>query len=119
MPTVIKIDGEYAVEQSTIFITLAYLDENDNPVTPKTGTWTWTDEDGTPINNREDETISGLSTENTIVLSGDDLALSDGFTGISEKRFFLFEGTYDSDLGSDLPLKDQLEIPVYNLKAIT
>jgi len=53
-----------------------------------------------------------------VVLSGDDLALSAGFTGDSEKRVFTFEGTYDSALGTDLPLRDQLVFPVFNLAAV-
>ena len=94
-------------------------DEDNDAVTPATGTWTLTDEDGTVINGREDVAISGLSTSNDVVLSGDDLAVSTGFTGVSEKRIFTFEGSYDSDLGAGLPLRDQLIFPVYNLGAIT
>ena len=119
MPSEIRIDGEYAVEKSTYVVTLAFKDEDNDPVTPASGTWTLTDEDGTVINSREDIEISGLSTSNDVVLSGDDLAVSSGFAGVSEKRIFTFEGTYNSDLGVGLPLKDQLIFPVYNLGAIT
>ena len=119
MPSEIRIDGEYAVEKSTYIVTLTFKDEDNDPVTPASGTWTLTDEDGDVINSREDVAISGLSTSNDVVLSGDDLAVSPGFAGVSEKRIFTFEGTYDSDLGAGLPLKDQLVFPVYNLGAIT
>ena len=119
MPTEIRIDGEYAVEKSTYIVTLTFTDEDNDPVTPATGTWTLTDEDGTVINSREDEVISSLDTSVDVVLSGDDLAVSDGFTGKSEWRIFTFEGTYNSDLGVGLPLRDQLKFPVYNLGAIT
>ena len=118
MPSEIKIDGEYAVEKSTYVVTLAFLDEDNDPVTPATGTWTLTDANGTVINSREDVAISGLDSSIDIVLSGDDLAISAGFSGNSELRIFTFEGTYNSDLGVGLPLRDQLEFPVFNLGAI-
>jgi len=54
-----------------------------------------------------------------VALSGDDLALSAGFAGNAEKRIFTVEATYNSDLGVGLPLRDQLEFPVFNLGAIT
>jgi len=119
MPSEIRIDGEYAVEKSTYIVTLTFKDEDNDPVTPATGTWTLTDEDGTVINSREDVAIGSLDTSVDVVLSADDLAVSSGFTGVSEKRIFTFEGTYNSDLGVGLPLKDQLIFPVYNLGAIT
>jgi hypothetical protein len=119
MPAEIKIDGEYAVEKSTYIVTCAFTDEDNGPVVPATGTWTLTDEDGSVINTREDEVISGLASSVDIVLSGNDLAISAGFTGVSEKRIFTFEGTYNSDLGVGLPLRDQLIFPVYNLGAVT
>jgi hypothetical protein len=118
MPSEIRIDGEYAVEKSTYVITCAFTDEENDPVVPSTGTWTLTDESGNVINNREDEVISGLAASVDIVLSGDDLAVSSGFAGISESRIFTFEGTYNSSLGVGLPLRDQLKFPVYNLGAI-
>lgn len=119
MPSEIRIDGDYAVEKSTYVITLTFKDEDDDAVTPATGTWTLTDEDGAVINSREDVVISSLDTSVDVVLSGNDLAVSSGFSGVSENRIFTFEGTYNSDLGVGLPLKDQLIFPVYNLGAIT
>ena len=119
MPSEIRIDGEYAVEKSTFIVTLTFKDENNDPVTPATGTWTLTDEDGTVINSRENVVISSLDTSVDVVLSGDDLAVSSEFGGISEMRIFTFEGTYNSDLGSGLPLRDQLTFPVFNLGAVT
>ena len=119
MPTEIKIDGDYAVEESTYIVTMNFLDENDDPVAPATALWTLSDEDGATINSRLDVVLSGLAAEMTVVLSGDDLALSVGFTGNAEKRIFTVEATYNSSLGVGLPLRDQLEFPVYNLGAIT
>jgi len=116
MPTVIRIDGEFAVEESTYPITMDFLDSANDPVTPNSATWSLVDEDGTVINSRSEVTITGLSTSKTIVLEGQDLAISAGFTGNAEKRFFVLEAEYDSDLGTDLSLNDQLEFPVLRLK---
>ena len=119
MPTEIKIDGDYAVEKSTYIVTMNFQDENEESVTPTAATWTLTDESGNVINSRDDVALSGLAAEMEVVLSGDDLALADGFSGNAEKRIFTVEATYNSDLGVGLPLRDQLEFPVYNLGAIT
>jgi hypothetical protein len=118
MPSEIKIDGEFAVEKSTYIVTMNFKDENDDAVPPASGTWTLTDGDGNVINSREDVALSGLAAEMSVVLSGDDLALADGFSGNSESRIFTVEATYNSDLGVGLPLRDQLEFPVYNLGAV-
>ena len=118
MPAKIKIDGDYAVENSSYLIRLDAFDELGQEVTPKTGTWSLTDADGAIIHERSQIVISSLAATMYVLLSGDDLALSVGFTGISERRYFLFEGTYDSAYGSDNPLKDQLIFPVVNLAKI-
>jgi hypothetical protein len=119
MPEEIKIDGNYAVEESTYVITLNFTDENGDPVTPTAANWTLTDESGAAINSRENVVLSGLAAEMEVVLSGNDLAISSGFSGVSEMRVFTIEATYNSDLGVGLPLKDQLKFPVYNLAAVT
>jgi len=119
MPTEIKIDGEFAVEQSTYIVTMNFKDENDEAVAPASATWTLSDEDGATINGRLDVVLSGLAAEMSVVLSGDDLAIAAGFSGNAEKRIFTVEATYNSDLGMGLPLRDQLEFPVYNLGAVT
>jgi hypothetical protein len=118
MPTKIKIDGDFAVEKSTYIVTMNFFDENGDAIAPASATWTLTDGDGSVINGKEDVALSGLAAEMSVVLSGDDLALADGFSGNSERRIFTLKATYNSDLGAGLPLLDQLEFPVYNLGAI-
>ena len=112
-------DVNRAREESSFMITINFTDRNGQPVTPKTGTWTLTDENGTIINSRDAEDISGLDTSVEIVLSGNDLAISADFTGVSEKRIFTVKATYDSDLANDLPLNESLIFYVDNLVAIT
>ena len=119
MPAKIKIDGDYAVENSSYLIELTAYDELNQEVVPKTGTWSLTDTSGTAINARTDIVISPLAATMHVLLTGDDLALSAAFAGTSELRVFIFEGTYDSAYGVDNPLKDQLIFPVVNLAKIS
>jgi hypothetical protein len=119
MPKKIKIDGNYAIENSSYLIRLDATDETGQDVIPKTGTWSLTDDAGDVINNRDQVVISSLAATMYVLLTGDDLALSAGFTGTSELRHFLFEGTYDSIHGADNPLKDELIFPVVNLAKIS
>lgn len=118
MPTKIKIDGAYAIENSSYLIELTVYDELNQEVAPKTGAWSLTDSDGTIINERDAVAISPLAATMQVLLKGDDLALSVGFTGRSETRHLLFEGTYDSVYGNDNPLKDELIFPVVNVAKI-
>ena len=105
----------YAKEGSTYIITIAFEDENGDAVTPNEATWTLTDPAGNIINSREAVTISSLSTSIDIVLSGDDLM---SLESNGNERRLLIEGTYDSDAGSDLPLKDEVTFYIDDLVAV-
>ena len=96
----------HAWEEGTYKITATYTDDDDAAVTPNAVTWTLTDNDGTVINEREDVSIETPSTSNDIVLSGADLAMQTGETG-TVKRILYIQGDYDSDAGSELPLKGE------------
>jgi len=109
MPTELTVR---AVEGSTYVVTAAFTDEDENDVTPNELTWTLTDRYGNTINEREDEEITP-DTSVDIVLTGDDLQVSD-----DEKVTVLtvtVEGTYNSDLGNNLPIKDKCTFPVDGL----
>ncbi len=109
MPT--SISSPRAVEKSTVAVTAAFTDEAGADVTPNALTWTLSTDDGTVINERDSVVITPDSTV-TIVLSGDDLEVFADDSGI---RVLTVEGTYDSSLGSDLPLKDELHFAVDDL----
>ncbi len=118
----LKSDGTAieAKEKSTIAITASFEDEDGNDVTPTEATWTLTDDNGAVINSREQVDIGSLSTSVTVVLSGDDLQiLSAEASENNATRRFLIEATYDSSLGSDLPLKNSCVFPVRNFKYVT
>ena len=87
-------------EQGTAIVTFTFEDEEGNPVVMKTSAWQLMKVDGTIVNNRSFANCS--FTGDTVILSGDDLAIFEGIdTGV---RIIAFKGTYDSTVGNDLPL---------------
>lgn len=105
-----------AKENGTFPIILTYKDDQGDPVTPNNMAWTLTDLDGNVINSRADVAITSLSTSNTVILQGDDLALLDG--NEYEWRVLSVEGDYDSSLGNQLPVTDQVKFKVENIVGI-
>lgn len=103
-----------AKEGSTYAVTIAFTDETGAAVTPSSATWTLTDQGGNVINSRLDVTISSLSTSVTIVLSGNDLALSNS----DNTRELLIEAVYTSDLGSNLPFKSAVRFTIDGLLGV-
>ena len=97
-----------ANEKSTFALELAITDENGDPLTPNTLTWTLTDLAGNVINERAGIEIATPASTVTVVLSGDDLALPERAAPL---RVVTLEGTYDSDL----PLKEEVQFPIRNL----
>ena len=115
MPTVLT--NSNIMEKGTAVITATFTDEDGNSVNPDTMTWTLSDEDGTIINSREDIAISSPSSSEEIVLSGADLQiLSSADTGV---RILTLEGTYTSDAGAGLPIKDKCRFVVQNLEVVS
>ena len=103
-------------EQGTAIITVTCADENGDAVNPDSLTWSLVDRSGNAINSRKDVSISSPTSSEDIVLSGDDLVVPDGYDSV--KRWVVIEGTYSSDAGSGLPLRDQCEFTVTNLKKV-
>lgn len=112
----ISILSTAANERSTYVITASFTDEDGDAVTPATMTWTLTDTSGNVINSRQDVSISSLSTSVDVVLSGADLQISGTTPTVS--RDITFEGTYDSDLGTGLPLTGSARFTVTNFMGI-
>lgn len=105
-----------AVEGSTYVVTVPFTDEDGDPVVPTSIKWTLTDDEGGIVNAREDVAIAVPAATVEIVLSGDDLPSP----GDQMRSVYLtVEATYDSALGSGLPLKGQCRIEVRPLAAFT
>ena len=113
MPTDISTQ---AVERSTYVVTASFTDENGDAVVPNNLTWSLVDQDkATIVNSREDIVLIPASSV-TVVLSGADLAILHGKS--VETRYFVVEGDYDSSLGSDLPINDEMEFQVVNIAKV-
>ena len=110
----VRLPSPHAIEQSTFAVEISFTDEEGAALIPNSGlTWTLTDKEGTVINARQDVAITSASTV-TVVLSGGDLNTDDG-----NYRVLTIEGTYNSSLGNNLPLKDQAEFYISDLVAVT
>ena len=106
-------------EQATKFIDLAFLDEAEAAEDAKTLKWTLTDIFGNIINSRDQIEVANPSSEETVVLSGNDLAIFNDEPSASKgKRLFTAEATYDSTLGNDLLLTGEANFTVIDLTAI-
>ena len=105
-----------AMEEGSYFVDVAFYDEDDDAETPNADTikWTLTDNDGTIINDRDNEAIASDSTI-TIELEGDDLAIQSGETAPIVRRRVVVLWEYDSDLGTDKPAKAECIFPLRNL----
>jgi hypothetical protein len=114
MPSILNL---HAIEESVYAVTVAFLDDTSAAVTPSAATWTLTDTAGTVVNSRSAVAISPLSTSATIVLSGNDLALSSTLRGTT--RVLLVEYTYTSSLGSNLPGKDEVVFVIDSLVGVS
>lgn len=107
-------------ELSTGVQPVNFSDENGDPTVPNAITWTWSTKDGaTVINSRENVAVTVPSTSINITLQGSDLAILDDESGRTEvDRLLTVEFDYNSDLGSNLPGKEETILTVKNLKKV-
>lgn len=103
-----------APENGTYMFVVAFTDEDATSVVPTEISWSLTDRHGNIVNNREDVSVTAAATI-TIVLSGNDLVLSNPHDNV---RILLIEAVYDSDLGSSLPLKGEAVFEIENHRSI-
>jgi hypothetical protein len=108
----------HAMEKSTYVITVAFTDEDGAAVIPTAATWTLTDASGTVINSRTGVAMSPLASTYNIVLSGLDLAMQTGETLVGQ-RLLTVQATYNSTLGTGLPLKAEVKFIVDGLVVVT
>jgi hypothetical protein len=102
-----------AMETGTYLVTLTFADENGVPMTPTAVTWSLYDPDGGIVNERENVSVTAPATATTIVLTGDDLALTAGL--LYEDRVFVVAATYFSTPHGELTLRDSATIRVNKL----
>lgn len=97
MSSKISVTNGNPKESGVIVLTIAFEDENGDPITPTAAVWSLHDWEKAIVNDREDVAISSLDTSVEIVLSGDDLDLGASDNGL---RYFSCAYTYVSDLGT-------------------
>lgn len=102
------------LERSTVALVASFRDEADQLITPTAITWSLTDGDGNVVNERQAAEVAPAE-QVTIVLSGDDLAMSAGDDG---RRQVVIRATYDGTLGDDLPIVGVLEFTVRNVPGV-
>ena len=96
--------AEKAIEGSSFEITIDWVDENGDSVTPSAMAWTLMDPEGNIINSRDAVSIGAPASTEVILLEGDDLAASGN--GVV-RRLVYWNGTYTSVVhGAGKPLKD-------------
>jgi hypothetical protein len=99
-----------AVDESTYIVNCAFKDENAAPVIPNVITWTLTNDTGIVINARQDVVIAVPAASVDILLTGMDLDYADGAA-----RILTIDATYNSPLGSDLPLRESIRFLIEDL----
>lgn len=102
-------------EKGHIVIDATFADENSASVIPNAITWTLTDKLGAVINSRNQVAVSTPATTVTILVSGDDLAIST--YGATDRRL-LIEWAYNSSLGNDIPDKVEVRFNIADLVAV-
>lgn len=102
-------------EKSTYVITCTFYDETDTKVNA-VATWSLYNALGDIVNSRSAVSLPVVGGVATIVLTGNDLALTAGESG---KRRLLIAATYDSSNGTGLTLKKEYSFTISNLVTVT
>lgn len=84
-----------AFEGGSLFVTFDFEDENGDAIAPDTAAWTLLDMSGNVINSRQDVMITTPTASETVVLSGDDLAVPATETASVIQRRIKVEGMLD------------------------
>jgi len=96
-------------DRGTIYVTVTFSDDGE-PFTPKTLNYTLTAANKTVVNGRRNVPIVPPQASNTVALYGDDTDHDDG-----SKRRIIFNATYDSAEGNDLPVRVVGEFPIKDI----
>lgn len=106
-----------ARERGTYVVRLTVLDEDGQPASLGGLSWTLSHLDGTVINDRLGVPVASVVSP-VILLSAADLAVADGEGDDLVLRRLTLVGVYTSTLGNDLPLTEEVYVPVKPLKKV-
>ena len=102
-----------AADRGTIVISGTFQDENGDPVTPNSATWTLTN-GASVVNERTEVNFDApLSSSFSVVLTDADLAYADG-----AERYLVVDYRYDSDAGNDLRNTAQVRFVVLDVQHV-
>lgn len=101
-----------ATEGSSYIIEAQLFDEQNEPVMPTTVSWSLRNRRGEIVNNRQSVFVSP-DTEFRIVLTRDDLLVSDG-----DWRHVTVKGEYDSSAGSGLSFASEVAFEITDLLGV-
>lgn len=105
-------------EGSSVGIKVTFLEKSSDdpegsPVVPNAGAvWKLTDAEGNIVNNRENQSLPVASTV-TIVIGGADTTLNNDYPAM---RYITVEAEYNSMLGEDLVIVDEVPLKIIDLK---
>jgi len=102
-----------AEARSTYVVSVSFYDEDGVAAVPTAIHWALKDGDLEVVNGRSNERVAVPASAVNIVLYEDDLALNDSDAEY-EVRYLIITSTYNSTLGSGLPLVGVLEFKVLN-----
>lgn len=97
--------------RSTYVVAVSFYDEDGDAAVPTAIHWSLKNSAGTIINSRSGVAVAVPAAAINIVLYGDDLALESA-DSTSEVRYLVVTATYDSTLGTGLPLVGVYEFRV-------
>lgn len=106
-----------ARERSTYPIRLTALDEDGQPAQLTGLSWTLSRLDGSIVGERNAVPIANLAAP-VVLLAGADLAVDDAEGDDLVTRRVTLVGIYDSDLGTDLPITEELYILIKPLRRV-
>lgn len=97
--------------RSTYVVAVSFYDEDGDAAVPSAIHWSLKNADGEIINSRSGVAVAVPAAAINIVLSGNDLALESA-DAESEVRYLVVTATYNSTLGTGLPLVGVYEFRV-------
>ena len=105
-----------APEKGTYIVTVAFTDESGDAVVPDSITWRLTDMNGNVINSRSTVSIVSPATSNNIVLSSNDLEVTDP---TNTRRKVSVYAVVDLDVGNNYPIRDEVEFEIDNFIGVS
>lgn len=111
----IMLEAIEELSAKVITVSFSYMNGGASiPTVPKTLTWSLRDLNDEVVNGKENVPVPIIGASVSIVVSGEDLNID----GSGELRKLVLRGTYDSELGNDLPFTKEIRFPVLKVSGL-